>query len=227
MAARSILITGCTRGCGRALAERFLADGHRVAGCGANPERVREACRALPGLVAEAVDVADPAAVDAWTARLAETGWFPDLLINNAALINDPAPLWDVSADAFGRIVDVNIKGMHHVVRSWVPRLLAAGRTAVIANLSSGWGRSTSPDVGPYCATKWAVEGYTRSLAQDLPEGWAAVPVNPGIIRTDMLATCFGGGADAYPSPDEWAKTAAAFFLDLGPGDSGQPVSCP
>jgi NAD(P)-dependent dehydrogenase (short-subunit alcohol dehydrogenase family) len=99
--------------------------------------------------------------------------------------------------------------------------------SGVIANFSSYWGRSVAPDVAPYCASKWAVEGLTRALAQELPRGLAAVPVNPGIIDTDMLRSTFGDSAGSYPDPDTWSRSAAPFLLGLGPNDSGRPSTVP
>ena len=95
----------------------------------------------------------------------------------------------------------------------------------MIVNLSSGWGRSTSPEVALYCASKWAIEGLTRALAQELPAGLAAVPVNPGIIDTDMLRSCFGESSSGYPGAEEWARSAVPFFLGLGPADNGKPLT--
>jgi NAD(P)-dependent dehydrogenase (short-subunit alcohol dehydrogenase family) len=95
----------------------------------------------------------------------------------------------------------------------------------VIVNFSSGWGRSTDAEVAPYCATKWAIEGLTQALAQELPEGMAAVPLNPGIIDTDMLRSCFGASASSYPNPAEWAKRAVPFLLKLGPKDNGRQLT--
>ena len=132
----------------------------------------------------------------------------PDLLINNAALMNDPAPLWEVPADEFSALVDVNVKGVFNVIRAFVPAMVARGRGAIV-NLSSGWGRSTAPEVAPYCATKYAIEGLTLALAQDLPNGMAAVPLNPGIIDTDMLRQAWADGANRYQKPDVWAQKAA------------------
>src|SRR5207302_9465479 len=127
----------------------------------------------------------------------------PDLLVNNAALVNDNAPLWEVPPDQFSRVIDVNIKGVYHVIRAFVPAMIRKG-SGVIINFSSGWGRSTSPEVAPYCATKFAIEGLTQALAQELPEGLAAVPLNPGVIDTDMLRSCFGDSAGGYPKPEGW-----------------------
>jgi NAD(P)-dependent dehydrogenase (short-subunit alcohol dehydrogenase family) len=81
--------------------------------------------------------------------------------------------------------------------------------------------------VAPYCASKWAIEGLTRALAQELPPGLAAVPLNPGVIDTDMLRSCFGQEAAEYPSAEEWAERAAPFLLGLGPDDNGKPLTAP
>jgi NAD(P)-dependent dehydrogenase (short-subunit alcohol dehydrogenase family) len=99
--------------------------------------------------------------------------------------------------------------------------------TGVIVNLSSGWGRSASADVAPYCASKWAIEGLTRALADDLPSGMAAVPLNPGVINTEMLQSCFGSAADSYPSPGEWAERAVPFILGITADDNGHPLTVP
>ena len=85
----------------------------------------------------------------------------------------------------------------------------------------------TAPEVAPYCASKWAIEGLTRAMAQELPNGLAAIPLNPGIVDTDMLRSCFGGKASHYLSPEEWAKAAVPFLLKLGPRDNGKPLTVP
>jgi NAD(P)-dependent dehydrogenase (short-subunit alcohol dehydrogenase family) len=98
-------------------------------------------------------------------------------------------------------------------------------REGVVVNLSSGWGRSTAPEVAPYCATKYAIEGLTMALAQELPAGMAAVSLNPGIIDTDMLRQAWAEGASSYQKPNEWAKKAAPFLLKLGAKDNGRPLT--
>jgi NAD(P)-dependent dehydrogenase (short-subunit alcohol dehydrogenase family) len=213
---RVIAVTGVSRGLGRELFRGLAEAGHVVVGCARSPESEDIA----------AVDVADDAAVAAWAADAIARHGPPDLLINNAALMNRPAPLWDVPAVEFDALLRVNVGGVASAIRHFAPAMIAAGR-GVIANLSSGWGRSASAEVGPYCATKWAVEGLTRALAAELRPGLAAVAVNPGIIDTDMLRTCWGGAAAAYPSPARWAERAVPFFLRLGPGDNGRSVDIP
>lgn len=223
---KRVVITGATRGCGRALAEYFAAEGWIVHGCGRDPAAVAELAAALqPPHTVEAVDVSLDHEVAAWASALLPTG-APDLLINNAALIARPAPLWKLQAAEVDPVVDANIKGTINTIRHFVPAMIARG-SGVIANFSSGWGRSTSPEVAVYCATKWAIEGLTAALAQELPHGLAAVAVNPGIIRTSMLRTCWGDNANSYPPPEEWVLAAGPFLASLGPRHNGRPLTVP
>ncbi len=220
--ARVVAITGVTRGLGRALAEGLARAGHRVVGCGRTAEALGHLRSRLghPHDLA-ALDVTHDLAVKAWADRVIAEHGPPDLLINNAAAINRNAPLWQVPADEFDRVIDVNVKGVANVIRHFAPAMIARG-SGVIVNLSSGWGRSTSPEVAPYCASKWAIEGLTRALAQELPPGMAAVPVNPGIIDTEMLRSCFGESASQHPAPDEWARAAVAVLPRPGAGGQRQ-----
>jgi NAD(P)-dependent dehydrogenase (short-subunit alcohol dehydrogenase family) len=222
-----IVITGATKGLGRALAEGFAAEGHTVIGCGRSAEEITQ-LRRKPGAphVFDVVDVTHEDQVKSWADQTLAALGAPDLLVNNAAAINANAPLWEVPADEFDRVVDVNLKGVANVLRHFVPAMIARGR-GVIVNLSSGWGRVTAPEVAPYCASKWGIEGLTRALAQELPDGLAAIPLNPGIVDTDMLRSCFGARAASFLGPAEWAKTAVPFLLELGPKDNGQPLSTP
>jgi NAD(P)-dependent dehydrogenase (short-subunit alcohol dehydrogenase family) len=225
--ARRIVLTGATRGLGRALTEQFIALGHRVFGCSRSSADIRELRRRFPVPNRfEVVDVTDAPAVERWAAQVLTWGEAPDLLLNNAAIINRNAPLWEIPADEFDLLVDINVKGVANVIRAFVPAMIARGR-GVIVNFSSGWGRSTSPDVAPYCASKFAIEGLTKSLAQELPAGLAAVPLNPGVIDTDMLRVSFGEQAGAYISPAAWSEKAAPLLLRLGPADNGKSLSVP
>ena len=227
MAAKRILITGASRGLGAALTAEFIAQGHTVMGCMRSVEAAEElATRFHAPHRFDVVDVADDHQVGSWAQNVLAASAPPDLLLNNAAIINGNDVLWEVPPDAFSEIVDVNIKGVYHVIRHFVPAMIARG-SGVIVNFSSGWGRGTSPQVSPYCATKWAIEGLTRALAEELPYGLAAIPLNPGVIHTEMLETCFGESAAAYPSPETWAKKVVPFLLELGPDDNGAPLTAP
>lgn len=220
-----VVITGTSRGLGRAMVEEFIRRGHTVVGCGRSTAAMAElAKRHRAPHDFTALDVTSDPGVQAWANRILQSHGAPDLLLNNAALINRNAQLWEVSAQEFSDVVDVNLKGVANVIRHFVPAMVAR-RSGVIVNFSSGWGRSTSAEVAPYCATKWAMEGLSQALAQELPAGMAAVPLNPGVIDTDMLRSCFGGSAAAYPNATEWAVRAVPFLLRIGPQDNGRPLT--
>lgn len=222
-ASRRIVLTGAGRGLGQAMTERFVALGHVVAACSVSPERVEALRRRFKSPHSFAVvDVANDEQVAAWAQDVLAHGP-PDLLLNNAAVVNKNAPLWEVPPDEFSWVIDVNIKGVYHVLRHFLPAMVAK-KSGVIVNFSSGWGRGTSPEVAPYCATKFAIEGLTQALSAELPDGMCAVPLNPGIINTDMLQSCFSG-ADSYPTPATWVEQAVPFLLKLGPKDNGKSLT--
>jgi NAD(P)-dependent dehydrogenase (short-subunit alcohol dehydrogenase family) len=225
--AKTVLLTGVTRGLGRAMADKFIALGHIVCGCGRSAVGIQELQKrhGEPHEFA-VVDVAQDVAVKSWAERVLSGYGPPELLLNNAALINRNAPLWTLSREEFDQVIDVNIKGVVNVIRHFVPAMIEQKR-GVIVNFSSGWGRSTAPEVAPYCATKYAIEGLSKALAQELPKGMAAIPFNPGIIDTDMLRSTFAGDASRYPAPVEWARVAVPFLLTLGPQHNGKSVSVP
>jgi len=224
---KRILITGVGRGLGLAMASKFIELGHIVVGCSRQKQHVERLSQQF-GHPHEfsVVDVTDEAAVGRWAKKLISEGGPPDLLLNNAAVVNRNARLWEVPPAEFSQVIDVNIKGVHNVLRHFLPSMLERG-SGVVVNFSSGWGRSTSPEVAPYCATKYAVEGLTLALAQELPPGMCAVPLNPGIINTDMLQSCFGENAASYPTPEQWAIKAVPFLLKLGPRDNGRSLTAP
>jgi NAD(P)-dependent dehydrogenase (short-subunit alcohol dehydrogenase family) len=224
---RNVLITGVSRGLGQAMVEQFVTLGHRVVGCARSASAIEALQQRYgPPHRFDVVDVSDDRQVGQWRDAVVAGGEVPDLLLNSAAIINRSATLWEVPPDEFSRVVDINIKGVYHVIRHFVPAMVAQ-RRGVIVNFSSTWGRSTSPQEAPYCATKWAIEGLTKALASELPRGMAAVAMNPGIIHTAMLETCLGRGAAAYTKPAAWAVTAVPFLLGLGPKDNGRAVSAP
>lgn len=222
---RFVVITGATRGLGRAMTARLVEDGHIVAGCGRSPEAVADLARTHGTLHRfDTVDVVDDSQVSEWAASVINQFGPPDLLLNNAAAINANASLWEVPVDEFDTVVDVNIKGVTNVIRHFVPAMIERN-SGIIVNFSSGWGRSASAEVAPYCATKWAIEGLTQSLAQELPSGMAAIPLNPGIINTDMLQSCFGASADHYPDAERWSEFAVPYILSIRPSQNGEPLS--
>lgn len=221
---KTVVITGCSRGLGEAMVKGFQAMGHQVFGCSSSAKSI---AAMEDDKHFRQCDVSDDSAVEAFATYVCqEIGTAPDLVINNAALMNANAPLWEVPAAELSRLMEVNICGVANMIRHFVPPMIDRG-SGVIVNFSSYWGRSTSSDVAPYCGSKWGVEGLTSGLAQDLPRGLAAVALNPGVIATDMLRSCFGPGADAYLSPAEWAESAVPFIDEFDASVNGQSLTVP
>jgi NAD(P)-dependent dehydrogenase (short-subunit alcohol dehydrogenase family) len=209
-----IVISGNRRGLGAALTNELEARGHRVVGCSSGAEPPNR------------VNVASSGEVRAWAQTVLARHGPPDVLINNAGVVTPVKPLWEQLPEDFETIVSVNVGGVFNMISAFVPAMVSRG-SGVIVNVSSGWGRSTSPRVALYCTTKWAVEGMTRALAQELPKGMAAVTLDPGTINTEMLQTVLAGGARFYPSPETWCPKAADLILAIGASQNGKALTVP
>lgn len=222
-----ILITGVSRGLGRFLTEALIESGHTILGCARCLDKINQLQQQFgqPHHFTQ-VDVTSNQEVQAWSKLLLSQYDPPELLINNAALVNRPAPLWQVDIQDFSDLIDVNVKGIHNIIHSFVPAMIERQR-GIIVNFSSGWGRYAAANFAPYCASKFAIEGLTLSLAQELPPTLAAIPLSPGIIHTPMLETVYGQEAANYTSPQDWVKKAVPFLLQLGLKDNGQSLSIP
>lgn len=223
---KRVVVTGATRGLGRAMVDWFAANDCQVFGCGRSETELARLRSEHPTNVFHKVDIADDEATGKWAQEIIGSMGPPDLLVNNAATIAPNSPLWKLSADQVDRVVRVNLLGTINVIRHFVPAMIKRCE-GVIVNFSSGWGRSTSPEVATYCATKWAIEGLTQALSQELPEGVAAVALNPGIINTEMLQECFAESASAYPSAEEWVLSAGPYLLSLNAGHNGRSLTVP
>ena len=223
----TIVITGVTRGLGRALAEQYIKLGHLVIGCGRNVNTIESLSNAYPeNTDFQVVDISDQKQVCFWAKDVLNKFGAPDFLLNNAGIINKNAALWDVPEQEFSDVININVKGVYNTIKEFVPNMIRIGKGTVV-NFSSGWGRSASPEVAPYCTSKWAIEGLSKSLAQDLPEGMVSVALNPGVIDTNMLRSCWDANAAMYEKPESWAKRVAPFILNISQKDNGASLTAP
>jgi len=197
---RRVLVTGASRGIGLALADALRARGDEVIGT---------ARTATAGCLA--CDVRDDAQVRALAARVGPV----DVLVNNAAVIHDPAPLVDVPLAEWLRVLETNLVGMVAMLRAFVPEMNRRG-SGIVVNVSSTWGRSAAALQAPYCASKFAVEGLTRSLAAEVAAGVCVVAVNPGVVDTGMLATAFSGRTEGATPPDACARRFVRLLEAVG-----------
>ncbi len=225
---RPVVITGVSRGLGLALARQFAARGFSVVGCSRDArdtERLQEELGNkhlfLP------CDVSDARSVFDFSEHVLSEFGAPVYLINNAALINPSAPLWEQEPTDLASLFEVNLLGVCLLIKAFVPAMIAESSESFVINLSSGWGRSTSPNVASYCASKWGIEGLTKALATELPNHVSAVPLNPGIIDTAMLQSCFGESSSDYPKPEAWAELAFQTIIELDERANGLSLSVP
>ena len=223
-----IAITGVTRGLGSVLTEWLIAQGKTVAGCA----RSQAGIEALRSKYADAhsfraVDVTSSEDVKQWAGSVIDSTGVPDLIICNASICNDASKTgWETSDDEFNLVLDVNIKGTANVCRAFLPSMVERG-TGTLIGLSSRAGRKGLAHLAPYCAGKWAIEGFMKSIARDLPEGMASIAMNPGDINTDMYRSNWPDNAPNKPSPREWVEIAGPFILRLGSKDNGESVTVP
>ncbi|XP_073127443.1 NADPH-dependent pterin aldehyde reductase [Henckelia pumila] len=230
---KTVLITGVSRGLGKALALELAKLGQTVIGCSRSQDKLSSLESELTAasekfknnnhLVLN-IDVRSDAGVKELARTAVEKKVVPDIIVNNAGTINRNNKIWDVPVDEFDAVIDTNIKGTTNVLRHFTP-LMIERKQGLIVNMSSGWGRSAAAQVAPYCASKWAVEGLTKAVAKELPPGIAIVALSPGVINTEMLQSCFGSSADLYPTPESWAPKAASMILNLTAADNGASLT--
>ena len=220
----TIIITGVTRGLGRALAAQFSFMGHTVIGCGRNKDILKNLSKSLPDNTDfKALDISNHDMVRSWSKEILRKFDVPDFLINNAAVINKNAPLWKVPFYEFSELIDINVKDTYNTIKSFLLEMIKY-KKGTIVNFSSGWGRTTSPQVAPYCSSKWAIEGLSKSLSQELPGSMISVALSPGVIDTDMLRSC-NVNSRSYEKPESWAKRAAPYILNIKQKDNGASLT--
>jgi 3-oxoacyl-[acyl-carrier protein] reductase len=206
------LVTGASRGIGRAIAERLAASGARVACVATTPEGCRasvEACaKRTEGARAFGVDVSELGAVSALVDEVqAELGGL-DLLVNNAGITRDQL-LLRMSEEDFDRVVAVNLKGTWNFCKAAArPLMKVKGR---IVNVTSVVGRTGNAGQANYAASKAGVIGLTKSLAKELAgRGVCVNAVAPGFVETDMTAGLEGKARDELVARIPLGRTGAA-----------------
>jgi len=226
-----IVITGVSSGLGLAMVKWYASKGHTVLGCARSSHKIsqlnEEYCKGNKPKQFSVVDVVNDADVKRWSEEVTSSFGAPTFLLNNASIINNNAYLWQISAEEFNNVIDINIKGVTNVIRHFVPEMIKAG-TGVVVNFSSGWGKSVAVNEAPYCASKWAIEGLSKAMALELPEPLTCVPLDPGLINTPMLQICDGKEAASLErSPEDWAKTACPFILSIEHSQNGSSLTVP
>lgn len=188
LAGKTAIVTGAASGFGAGIARKFVAEGARVWIVDIDAERGETMARDL-GMPFARLDIGDWSAVRNFAA-LAE---HVDILVNNAGIGHVPSPAEDVEAHTFDRVADVNMRGIYHMCRAFIPVMKAAGR-GVMINIASTAGVRPRGGLTWYNASKGWVITATKSLAAELaPFNIRVNAINPVAGDTPLLSTFMGG----------------------------------
>ena len=191
------LVTGSASGLGRNIAEAVLESGDRLVATARDTKRLDDLVKKYGDRVrAVPLDVADESAAQAAVQTAVAAFGRLDVVVNNAGY-GDIAPFEQLSAERFKAVMDTNFYGVVNVTRAAVP-LMREQRSGCILQISSVGGHLTRPGSTPYHAAKWAVGGFTESLAQELsPFGVKVCALEPGGMRTNWGARANQDTAEA------------------------------
>jgi 3-oxoacyl-[acyl-carrier protein] reductase len=191
---KTALVTGAASGFGKAIAERFVAEGARVAVVDLNVEGAREVAGALgDAAISAACDVSDEAQVRAAVAA-AIAGLGPlDIVVNNAGWSHPNQPLLDLDHATFRKLYAINVDSIFHMTHAIVPHWRESGRKGVMLNVGSTAGLRPRPGLTWYNSTKGAVHLMTKGLAVELAgEGIRVCALAPVMGTTGLLETFMG-----------------------------------
>lgn len=207
LAGRTAVITGASRGLGAGLARAFRARGMRLGLCARSAPVFADAA----DVVAERLDVREPAALAAFAAAVEGRFGAIDLWINNAGLLEPIAPLRDVAAGAARAHLEVNVLGVLFGTQAFVRHLRRRGGEGVLVNISSGAARKPYAGWSVYCAGKAAVDRLTECVAlEEAAQGLRAYAVAPGVIDTDMQALIRSTPAERFPDAPRFVEMKRA-----------------
>lgn len=188
LSGRVALVTGSTRGIGRAIAETLIGCGARVAIVGRDRAKASEASDAIGGAGGFACDVGDPASVESLVADVEKAVGGIDILVNNAGLTRDNI-LFRLKNEDWDAVLDANLRGAFVAIRS-ASRGMIKRRWGRIVNIASVVGIVGNKGQANYAASKAGLIGLTKSVAKELASrNVLANVVAPGFIATDMTAT--------------------------------------
>lgn len=240
-----VFISAGAAGIGRAIAEAFDKGGAKIHVCDVAQEAL-DACRAdHPDWGYSKCDVSDEDQVVKMFSEIKETLGGLDVLVNNAGIAGPTGTVDVLSSDAWRATIDINLNGQFYCAKHAVPLLRQSDEPAIIC-ISSVAGRLGYAFRTPYAATKWAIVGFMKSLAQELgPDGFRVNAILPGIVEGPRIEKVISARADEVGVPyedmekqyldkislrrmvsaDDVANMAVYLCSPIGKNISGQPIS--
>lgn len=205
------IVTGASRGLGRALVQQLLQQGHRVLGLARQPTPSPGSA----GLEQWAVDLADPLPVaQRLAAWLAVQAPVPAVLINNAGVVPAPAPLADSALDELSNALRVGVEAPLLLSAAFLRATAQWPTPRKVLNISSGLGRRAMAGSAAYCAAKAGMDHFSRALALELAgSGAAVVSLAPGVIDTDMQVQLRGADPQRFRDQPRFAELKSGGLL--------------
>jgi len=240
-----VMVTAGAAGIGRAIVRTFVEHGAKVHICDVDENALKDMRAALPGVTQTRADVANLDDVERLFRDAKQNLGGLDVLVNNAGIAGPTAKVEDIRPEDWDRCIAVDLNGMFYCTRKAVPLLKAAGGGSII-NLSSVAGRLGFPLRTPYSSAKWAVVGFTKSLAMELgPANIRVNAIQPGVVEGDRIdrvisakSKALGVSFDEFKrqllskvslrrmvSPQDIANMALFLASDAGRNISGQALS--
>ncbi|MEK9835596.1 MAG: SDR family oxidoreductase [Deltaproteobacteria bacterium] len=197
------LITGAGSGIGKVMAQHFEKAGARIWICDADTNNLEQSLKENPDWNGTPCDVSDENQVDQLFKEMSDSFGGLEILVNNAGIAGPTAPVEEIDPDEWRRSVGVNLNGAFYCTRLATPLLKNAPKASII-NISSVAGRLGFARRLPYASTKWAMIGFTESLAKELgPSGIRVNALLPGIVEGPRIEGVFQARAKSEGVPYE------------------------
>ncbi|MFI5201728.1 MAG: SDR family oxidoreductase [Candidatus Kapaibacterium sp.] len=204
-----VIITGGTKGLGRASVKKWLGEGWRVATCARDEADLALLEEELnnPNLFTQALDVSDSNAVHGFVERVLGKWERIDVLVNNASILGPRETIEEYSEEVWHEVIEINLNGAFYFAKAVLRPMLEA-RSGVIINITSGAGIKGKKRWGAYAASKFALEGFTQVLRDELLDSHIRVHAfDPGAMQTAMRAAAYPTEDPAqHPTPETIAR---------------------
>ena len=220
-----VLVTAGAAGIGRVIARTFVEHGARVHICDVDDKALVSTKKQLPTVSQTMADVARLDDVDRLFADVKKYLHGLDVLVNNAGIAGPTGKVEDIKPEDWDRCIAIDLNGMFYVTRKFIPLIKEAGGGSII-NLSSAAGRLAFPMRTPYAAAKWAVVGFTESLAAEAgPDKVRVNCIQPGIVEGDRIDRVVAAKAKALGVPADEVKSKRVEGVSLRTTVTAQDIA--
>jgi NAD(P)-dependent dehydrogenase (short-subunit alcohol dehydrogenase family) len=220
-----VLVTAGASGIGRVMARTFAEHGARVHICDVDEKALAATKKQLPAVTQTVADVSKPADVERMYADVKKLLHGLDVLVNNAGIAGPTGKVEDIKIEDWDRCIAIDLNGMFYVTRRFMPLIKEAGGGSII-NLSSIAGRFGFPMRTPYSAAKWAVVGFTQSLAAEAgPDKVRVNCIQPGIVEGERIDRVIEAKAKSLGLPQEEVRSRMLAGTSLNTTVTAQDIA--